>query len=653
MHELFVVIPETGAEEGELSWQERSLCAQTDPGGVLPREGRLHPRGQEGLRRMRGAGRVPRVRPLQRREVRHLGRAVRAGASQAEEARRLSVSCPGPRRSGAMVDPCPTSSPCHDHPRRRGGGSHVRPPLHRTSGCRHGRRGARRARRCRLAAAVSRRDCGTAGARRRDSSSSTSRARDTSVAIARAHQGVRRVVAVHRGRAHRRGRAARHRRRAGHRGAATRRRPGRRLGVGAARGRRGDTVDAGPPARGGPRLADRRHRRAQGRRLGRHPPTRRARHPGHAHGPTTRAPRRSGRPTRGSTTVERTCSPSAPTACSCAGPSGTTSAASTAASSSTAPPSTSGGAPSSPGTGSSSCPGAVLRDAGTTPGSRRRRRRRTSRVEHAGARSSDRAERRALRQVALARCSPLAAPFLAAWLAVSAVLLALTLLLAKRPRLAWARAGRRHRPAAPDRHDGARWRGRRSRRLARGDLATLFVPAGASVRRPSTASTTRWSPTGAPSCARPLPPPRRGRPPTSPRRSGRCPYRCARRMLSHPGRAGGRHRARGHRHRLARPPARRGALCVAHRPGRRGAAAGDDRRLRPVARLPRRLARSRAGHRASSPDRTSPSSPASRGSRSASPRSTTAGRAPASPSPGCSCSRRRCRPGRPTSRVGW
>ena len=29
-----------------MGWQERSLCAQTDP-GVLPREGRLHPRGEE------------------------------------------------------------------------------------------------------------------------------------------------------------------------------------------------------------------------------------------------------------------------------------------------------------------------------------------------------------------------------------------------------------------------------------------------------------------------------------------------------------------------------------------------------------------------------------------------------------------------------
>ena len=39
MHELLVVIPETGAEEGELSWQERSLCAQTDPEAFFPEKG--------------------------------------------------------------------------------------------------------------------------------------------------------------------------------------------------------------------------------------------------------------------------------------------------------------------------------------------------------------------------------------------------------------------------------------------------------------------------------------------------------------------------------------------------------------------------------------------------------------------------------------
>ena len=122
-------------------------------------------------------------------------------------------------------------------------------------------------------------------------------------------------------------------------------------------------------------------------------------------------------------------------------------------------------------------PGAVVRDAGTRLGSGD-----APTAERAGSRSAERAERRALRQVALARCSPLAAPFLAVWLAVSSVLLALTLLLAKRPRLAWRELADVTALLHPFATTGARWRGRRSRRLGRGDLATLFVAPGASAR---------------------------------------------------------------------------------------------------------------------------------------------------------------------------
>jgi WhiB family redox-sensing transcriptional regulator len=43
MHELMVVMPDVGADvwadEGELSWQERSLCAQTDPEAFFPEKG--------------------------------------------------------------------------------------------------------------------------------------------------------------------------------------------------------------------------------------------------------------------------------------------------------------------------------------------------------------------------------------------------------------------------------------------------------------------------------------------------------------------------------------------------------------------------------------------------------------------------------------
>ena len=43
MHELFVIDGmldgEVGEEEGALSWQERSLCAQTDPEAFFPEKG--------------------------------------------------------------------------------------------------------------------------------------------------------------------------------------------------------------------------------------------------------------------------------------------------------------------------------------------------------------------------------------------------------------------------------------------------------------------------------------------------------------------------------------------------------------------------------------------------------------------------------------
>ncbi len=39
MHELMVVMSDTGEQEGELSWQERSLCAQTDPEAFFPEKG--------------------------------------------------------------------------------------------------------------------------------------------------------------------------------------------------------------------------------------------------------------------------------------------------------------------------------------------------------------------------------------------------------------------------------------------------------------------------------------------------------------------------------------------------------------------------------------------------------------------------------------
>jgi WhiB family redox-sensing transcriptional regulator len=39
MHDLLLVMADVGADEGELSWQERSLCAQTDPEAFFPEKG--------------------------------------------------------------------------------------------------------------------------------------------------------------------------------------------------------------------------------------------------------------------------------------------------------------------------------------------------------------------------------------------------------------------------------------------------------------------------------------------------------------------------------------------------------------------------------------------------------------------------------------
>lgn len=90
--------------------------------------------------------------------------------------------------------------------------------------------------------------------------------------------------------------------------------------------------------------------------------------------------------------------------------------------------------------------------------------------------------RRAARQVALARCSPLAVPFLTVWMAVSTLVSSLTLLVAKRPRLAWRELGDVTALLHPVKVLGARWRGRTSKRLRRDDLATLFVSPGAAAR---------------------------------------------------------------------------------------------------------------------------------------------------------------------------
>ncbi|WP_242652699.1 glycosyltransferase family 2 protein [Intrasporangium flavum] len=119
-------------------------------------------------------------------------------------------------------------------------------------------------------------------------------------------------------------------------------------------------------------------------------------------------------------------------------------------------------------------PGAVVRDAsagvdGARPGGPRPR-------------EVERRSRRAARQVTLARCTPLVAPFLAGWLALSSVLAALGLLVAKRPRLAWRELSDVAALWHPAATTAARWRGRSTKRLRRDHLATLFVPPSVAAR---------------------------------------------------------------------------------------------------------------------------------------------------------------------------
>lgn len=93
-----------------------------------------------------------------------------------------------------------------------------------------------------------------------------------------------------------------------------------------------------------------------------------------------------------------------------------------------------------------------------------------------------RRSRRAARRVALARCSLAAMPFMATWIALSSLTAALVLLLAKRPRAAWRELGDLGALLRPAAVLGARWRGRRTRRLRGSDLRTLFVSPVAAAR---------------------------------------------------------------------------------------------------------------------------------------------------------------------------
>ncbi|GAA2744519.1 glycosyltransferase family 2 protein [Terrabacter aerolatus] len=119
-------------------------------------------------------------------------------------------------------------------------------------------------------------------------------------------------------------------------------------------------------------------------------------------------------------------------------------------------------------------PAAVVRDASASLEGRR--------PGVASPRELERRGRRAARQVTLARCSPFAAPFLAIWMALSALVASLTLLVAKRPRQAWRELTDVSALLHPFATLGARWRGRRTKRLRRDHLGTLFVAPSVAAR---------------------------------------------------------------------------------------------------------------------------------------------------------------------------
>jgi len=94
-----------------------------------------------------------------------------------------------------------------------------------------------------------------------------------------------------------------------------------------------------------------------------------------------------------------------------------------------------------------------------------------------------RQDRRHGRQVALARCSPYAVPFVALWIALASLGSAAALLVVKRPRRAWEELGGLGSLLTPWRPIAARWRSRGIRRVKRRDLRGLFPTPKAGFRQ--------------------------------------------------------------------------------------------------------------------------------------------------------------------------
>ena len=90
-------------------------------------------------------------------------------------------------------------------------------------------------------------------------------------------------------------------------------------------------------------------------------------------------------------------------------------------------------------------------------------------------RRARRRDRRHGRHVALARCSPYAAPVLALWIALASIGSAVVWLVVKHPGRAWEELGDIGALMTPWRPMAARWRSRGARRVRRRDLRGLFV----------------------------------------------------------------------------------------------------------------------------------------------------------------------------------
>ena len=112
-------------------------------------------------------------------------------------------------------------------------------------------------------------------------------------------------------------------------------------------------------------------------------------------------------------------------------------------------------------------PRARMREAGASAAGQR--------SPHLSADAARRRDRSHGRQVALARCSLLAVPLLALWIASASLVSAVVLLVAKRPRSAWDELGDLGSLMTPWRPISARWRARGIRRIRRRDLRGLFV----------------------------------------------------------------------------------------------------------------------------------------------------------------------------------